>query len=143
MTETVSHIALKKLNSDPAYFALGEVGFEQDERGCLIIDAPHLQARRFVTNDMVRLHGNKRFEWLGRFDYVINSGGIKLFPELIEQKLVRSIPGRFLLLPGRMKCWAKVSCWPWKGHTGTSCLCNYCCKKSGLCWDVSSCPKRL
>ena len=97
MTETVSHIALKKLNSDPAYFALGEVGFEQDERGCLIIDAPHLQARRFVTNDMVRLHGNKRFEWLGRFDYVINSGGIKLFPELIEQKLVRSIPGRFFI----------------------------------------------
>ena len=85
------------MNSDPAYFALGEVGFEQDERGCLIIDAPHLQARRFVTNDMVRLHGNKRFEWLGRFDYVINSGGIKLFPELIEQKLVRSIPGRFFI----------------------------------------------
>lgn len=51
----------------------------------------------FVTNDMVRLHGNKRFEWLGRFDYVINSGGIKLFPELIEQKLVRSIPGRFFI----------------------------------------------
>ena len=97
MTETVSHIALKKLNSDPAYFGLGEVGFEQDERGCLIINAPHLQARRFVTNDMVRLHGNKRFEWLGRFDYVINSGGIKLFPELIEQKLVRSIPGRFFI----------------------------------------------
>lgn len=97
MTETVSHIALKKLNSDSAYFALGEVGFEQDERGCLIIDAPHLQARRFVTNDIVKLHGNKRFEWLGRFDNVINSGGIKLFPELIEQKLVRCIPGRFFI----------------------------------------------
>lgn len=115
MTETVSHIALKKLNSDPAYFALGEVGFEQDERGCLIINAPHLQARRFVTNDMVRLHGNKRFEWLGRFDYVINSGGIKLFPELIEQKWSVVSRDVFLLLPGRMKCWAKVSCWPLEG----------------------------
>lgn len=92
----VSYQALKKLIVI-RLICFGEVGFEQDERGCLIINAPHLQARRFVTNDMVRLHGNKRFEWLGRFDYVINSGGIKLFPELIEQKLVRSIPGRFFI----------------------------------------------
>ena len=55
MTETVSHIALRRLNHDPDYFALGEVRFSVDERECLVIHAPHLKARQFITNDRVIL----------------------------------------------------------------------------------------
>lgn len=97
MTETVSHVALRKLNCDREYEALGDVFFGLDERGCLIIEAPHLTERRFVTNDLVRLNGKHRFEWLGRVDHVINSGGIKFFPEQLERKLDRCLPGRFLI----------------------------------------------
>lgn len=100
MTETVSHIALRRINGIDAseeYFALGNVRFELDERGCLVIFAPHLQDAPFVTNDLAELHSPSRFRWLGRFDNVINSGGIKLFPETIEQKLSPAIPQRFFL----------------------------------------------
>lgn len=98
MTETVSHVALKKLNRDAVFCALGNVCFEADDRGCLVIRAPHLQSREFITNDLVRLIDTKHFEWLGRFDHVINSGGIKFFPEVLEQKIASCISGRFFII---------------------------------------------
>ena len=97
MTETVSHIALRRLNHDPDYFALGEVRFSVDERECLVIHAPHLKARQFITNDRVILKDHRHFEWLGRWDHVINSGGIKFFPEVIEKKIAAYIPERFFI----------------------------------------------
>ncbi|MCH5327614.1 MAG: AMP-binding protein [Coprobacter sp.] len=98
MTETVSHIALRRIGgTEREYTALGGVRFTLDGRGCLVIDAPHLSGRRWVTNDMVRLAGATRFEWLGRYDNVINSGGVKLFPERIEEALSSLIPARFFV----------------------------------------------
>ncbi len=100
MTETVSHIAVRRLNGpdkSEEYSALGDVYFEQDERGCLVIFATHLQTAPFITNDLVELTSAKSFRWLGRYDNVINSGGIKLFPETIEKKLSAVIPQRFYL----------------------------------------------
>ena len=100
MTETVSHIALRKINgsdSSDEYRALEGVCFEQDERDCLVIHALHLQAEPFITNDIVKLKNKTTFEWIGRFDNVINSGGIKLFPETIEKKLSAHIAERFYI----------------------------------------------
>lgn len=100
MTETVSHIALQQLNgpkASPAYFALGKVHFETDQRNCLIINTPHLKQQRFVTNDIVRLTDSTHFEWLGRYDNIINSGGIKFTPESIEQQISGIIPTRFFI----------------------------------------------
>ena len=45
----------------------------------------------------MEIHNEKQFKWLGRYDNVINSGGIKLFPEQIETKLVSKIPNRFFI----------------------------------------------
>src|SRR5690606_39515989 len=50
-----------------------------------------------VTNDVVKLYSNTSFKWLGRVDNVINSGGIKLFPEQIEEKLKPKITNRFFI----------------------------------------------
>lgn len=97
MTETVSHVALRKIGWGMEYFALENVRFEQDERGCLLIDAPHLQQRHFVTNDIVDLLDEQHFRWLGRWDHVIISGGLKFFPEVIEQKISRFFNGRFFI----------------------------------------------
>ena len=100
MTETVSHIALRKINgadSSNEYRALKGVRFKQDERDCLVIHAPHLQVEPFITNDIVILKNSMCFEWIGRFDNVINSGGVKLFPETIEKKISSFIAQRFYI----------------------------------------------
>jgi O-succinylbenzoic acid--CoA ligase len=86
MTETLSHIAIKKLNGDQHddYFsALPGVDLKLDERGCLMIKIPFLQ-NTIYTNDLVELIDTKHFKWLGRWDNVINSGGAKVIPEQIE-----------------------------------------------------------
>ncbi|WP_179353570.1 AMP-binding protein [Winogradskyella vidalii] len=103
MTETVTHVALRSLESksgdQESYFnALENIKFEVDERSCLVIHAPNLVAEEtLVTNDIVDLASETSFKLLGRFDNVINSGGVKLFPEQIEEKLQPIIDERFIL----------------------------------------------
>ena len=98
MTETVSHVALRRIG-DPSmnYKALGNVTFTADERDCLVIHAPHFSVRQFVTNDVVALVDDRNFRWIGRYDHVINSGGIKVFPERVEQKIAALLSRRFFI----------------------------------------------
>lgn len=96
MTETVTHIAVKKTTEE--YFcALPTVALSLDSRGCLKIDAPKVSSQSIQTNDLVVLKANNKFKWLGRIDNVINSGGVKLFPEQIEQKLAPFITSQFFI----------------------------------------------
>ena len=96
MTETITHIAAKRIGE--TYFnTLEHVTITIDDRKCLVIDAPSITNEKIVTNDIVEIHNEKQFKWLGRYDNVINSGGIKLFPEQIETKLVSKIPNRFFI----------------------------------------------
>ena len=89
MTETITHIAARQIC--PKVLAdfelLPHVKISQDERKCLIIDAPNISESPVVTNDIVEVTSETSFKWLGRYDNVINSGGIKLIPEQIEAKL--------------------------------------------------------
>ncbi len=97
MTETITHIAAKKIDED--YFeVLPHANISVDSRGCLQIDVPSVSKEQIVTNDLVTLKDERHFKWLGRIDNVINSGGIKLFPELIEEKLSHYIPYRFFVI---------------------------------------------
>ena len=101
MTETLSHVAIKTLNGpnkSNAYKALNGIAFTIDDRDCLKIKAHKLLTKEIVTNDIVKLTSSTEFEWLGRFDHVINSGGIKLFPEQIEEKLSSYINQAFFLI---------------------------------------------
>lgn len=100
MTETLTHVAVKKLNGknpDSNFKALPGIELSKDERDCLVISAPHLSDKNFVTNDIVYLKDNKSFRFIGRVDNVINTGGIKVSPELIEQKLNLVIKERFII----------------------------------------------
>ena len=94
MTETVTHIALKRIG-ESFFKTLPNVKLMQDARGCLVIDAPFVNPEKLVTNDVVELLSEHTFIWKGRADNVVNSGGVKLFPELIEDKLRNSIAARF------------------------------------------------
>lgn len=87
MTETITHVALQKLNGVDRqdYFeTLEGVKVSADERGCLVIEVDYLD-ESVVTNDVVELIDSHKFRWLGRWDNVINSGGIKVFPEKVEK----------------------------------------------------------
>ncbi|MDO3693235.1 AMP-binding protein [Wenyingzhuangia sp. chi5] len=136
MTETVSHIAVKKLNhfnstplddentkdskkevfersrevnlsdvegnglraeSRSFYQVLPNITISQDNRACLVIDAPLLSEEKVITNDVVKMISDNEFEWLGRYDHVINSGGVKLHPEQIEKELSKIIVERFFV----------------------------------------------
>jgi len=95
MTETCSHIALRAVNGHDKsdYFqTLSGISIRKNENDCLCINAPHLLFDEIVTHDIVELIDNKRFLIKGRYDNIINSGGVKLNPELIEQKLEPLIP---------------------------------------------------
>jgi len=89
MAETCSHVALKRLTGDCPenwFSALPGVKLEQDKRGCLIIEAPFLP-EKVVTNDCVQFKSETQFKWTGRYDNLINTGGIKVQPEELEEKI--------------------------------------------------------
>jgi O-succinylbenzoic acid--CoA ligase len=87
MTETLTHVALDHITgSEEAFDAMPGVVLGQDERGCLTVTSP-VVGRKVVTNDIVELLNKNRFRWLGRYDNVINSGGVKIIPEQIERKV--------------------------------------------------------
>lgn len=103
MTETVSHIAAKRLNpkkkkkKEIPFKVLSHINISQDARGCLVVKAPKVASEVVVTNDVVEILTYKKFYWKGRIDNVINSGGVKLFPEEIECKLNEVIDRRFFV----------------------------------------------
>lgn len=93
MTETLTHVAVKKLNhtlsgfAEETFKALPGIEFETDARSCLVVTASHLDLHKWVTNDVVSLLNDKEFSWKGRIDHVINSGGVKVHPEYVEAVL--------------------------------------------------------
>lgn len=106
MTETCSHVALAKISREKEpYKALPGVEFAVDDRDCLIIKAPKYSFGKLVTNDIVRLLSPLSFKWIGRYDNVINTGGIKVFPEEVEQKIAHIIPTRFYIGSRKSEKW--------------------------------------
>ena len=88
MTETITHVALQKLNGagrEDFFRLLPGIKASTDERGCLILKSTHLGTGPIVTNDIVTMLDGERFRWLGRFDNVINSGGVKVQAYKIER----------------------------------------------------------
>ena len=94
MTETLSHIALRRLSGPEAsewYTPFPSVKVSLSDEGCLVIDAPEVCSERLITNDIADLSlgpgPSDRFRILGRKDNVICSGGIKIQAEELERQL--------------------------------------------------------
>lgn len=96
MTETISHIAAKSVG-EKAFTVLPKVTISYDDQNCLVIHAPRIGDDVIETNDIVELVNENQFIFLGRIDNVINSGGIKLLPEQIEEKLAGKIEPRYFI----------------------------------------------
>lgn len=99
MTETLSHIAMRKISGPDAsswYKTLPGVSIKTTEEGCLVIDAPAICAEKLTTNDIVEMK-NDWFRVLGRRDNVICSGGIKIQAEEIEALLTPNLSQNFAI----------------------------------------------
>ena len=95
MTETLSHIALRRLNGAAAsdrYYPFSSVELFLSSENTLMINAPLVCDDTLQTNDIARIYPDGSFTILGRKDNVINSGGIKVQAEEIERLLQSSIP---------------------------------------------------
>lgn len=106
MTETVSHVALRRLNGDlpqEDYQVLPGIEFGADARDCLYLRGAVTNGELLQTNDLVELTSPNSFRWLGRADSVINSGGVKISLDKID-----TVVGQVLQ---EMDVLAEYFCW--------------------------------
>ena len=99
MTETLSHIALRRLSGNDSsdwYTPFSSVNISLDHDGCLVIDAPLVCTEILKTNDIAEIR-NGQFRILGRKDNVIVSGGVKIQMEEVERLLKQHIKNPFLI----------------------------------------------
>ena len=88
MTETLTHVATRFVCYPTVPFrAMPGIKINVDHDSCLQIMAPYISSSPICTNDVVELLDNRSFILIGRRDFVINSGGRKIFPEQLEEKL--------------------------------------------------------
>lgn len=94
MTETLSHIALRPINGPDKsewFEPLEDIRISLDERDCLRVDAPMLSANRLLTNDIAVINQDGKFQILGRIDDVLVTAGLKIHPQMVEQKVALAI----------------------------------------------------
>lgn len=88
MTETLSHVAVRRIGETIFKSIYTEAAFTINSEHCLVIELPFLSKSPLVTNDIVELIDGSSFIWRGRLDNVINSGGKKIFAEALERKIL-------------------------------------------------------
>lgn len=99
MTETASHIALRRVRIDTEPFRpLDGISISQDQRGCLVIEG--VGEEPVVTNDLVTVNPDGSFYVTGRADDVIITGGKKVHPEPLEQEIghILSLECRYMIV---------------------------------------------
>ena len=97
MTETITHVAVRNLSMGEKEFTTLP-GIEIGEKdNCLFIKPNHLTVEMVQTNDVVEFTNKNQFLLIGRRDFIINSGGVKLNPEFIEKKLSKYISADFII----------------------------------------------
>jgi len=100
MTETASHIALRKVSDENAsdiFTTLNGVSVYATPSGTLGIEAKYVSSNSIETNDLVEVISPTSFRWLGRADNVINSGGLKIIPEVIETTMSAVLKTEFFI----------------------------------------------
>ncbi|MEE1021571.1 MAG: AMP-binding protein [Muribaculaceae bacterium] len=111
MTETCSHIALRRIEADEKPFTpLPGISVAADARGCLVIEVPGID-RPVLTNDIAEF-SDGGFRILGRADSVIVTGGRKVYPEDVERRMADLIPGTFVVAGHKSELWGEeITLW--------------------------------
>lgn len=97
MTETISHFALRKVGFEDYFTCLPGITIEQDSYDTLQVFAPIFGKTPIQTNDIIEKISTSTFRWKGRLDFAIETGGIKVLPEMIENMLAKQIDKRFFI----------------------------------------------
>ncbi|MGR9053505.1 MAG: AMP-binding protein [Gammaproteobacteria bacterium] len=100
MTETLGHIALRRIGVDTSFEAMPGVDIARDSQGRLVATVAYLGINNLTSHDLIEMTGPNRFALLGRSDNVINSGGIKIHPEQVEQSIDGALAGRRFMVFG-------------------------------------------
>ena len=111
MTETLSHIALRRLNGPAAsdwYHPFEGVTVSLNEKECLVIDAPEVCKTPLVTHDIAEI-SEKGFRIRGRLDNVICSGGIKIQIEEVERELKAVLHVPFMIAKKKNEKFGEVA----------------------------------
>ena len=93
MSETYSHIALRTINGTEAsdyYTPLPNVRVERGLDHCAVIYTPYYPAG-LQTNDLIESDDTGRFKIIGRADFMINTGGVKISTELLEKLISENL----------------------------------------------------
>lgn len=96
MTETASHVALRPLGEN-TFHAIGDARFELSAEATLTISGTVTANAPLTTNDLAEIVNDQTFIWKGRGDFVINSGGYKIQPEIVEAKLSSQLEAPFMI----------------------------------------------
>ena len=103
MSEAITHVATRKIQSindlKTPFTPLPTATIDVDERGCAVLNVPSREVHALATNDCINMHPDGRFDWLGRADDVVNSGGVLVHPEF-DRKTFESI------MPSWVSDWA-------------------------------------
>lgn len=106
MTETASHIALRKIAHYSEWFLpLPGITVAQDDRGCLVINFD--SGEGIITNDIASINAAGGFKILGRYDNVIITGGKKVNPEDVERRIAPFIEGDFVVTSRTDEKWGE------------------------------------
>ena len=96
LSEAITHVATRKIQSindlNTPFTPLPTATIDVDERGCAVLNVPSREVHALATNDCINMHPDGRFDWLGRADDVVNSGGVLVHPRLIERTFESIMP---------------------------------------------------
>lgn len=107
MTETSSHIALRKVREKEDWFeTLDGIKVESDSRGCLVIR--FCGGEKVVTNDLAQISGDRMFKITGRWDHVIITGGKKVNPYDVERKISMLVNAPYMITSRADLKWGRM-----------------------------------
>ena len=104
MTETASHIALRRVKKEEEWFlCLDGIKVYPDERGCIRIE--FASGEKIITNDLGEFKNDREFKLKGRVDNIINTGGIKVNPIELERKIESIVDKPFIITAEEDEKW--------------------------------------
>ena len=134
MTETLSHIALRRINGPDAsswYTPFDNVSICLNHEGCLVIDAPEVCPQRLTTNDIAVIDSDgRRFQIVGRKDNVVCSGGLKIHIEEVEAKLKDFVSVPFLITKTADRRLGQAVTMLYEGDSSKASLLEETCRKT-------------
>lgn len=109
MTETLTHFGIKQVFPEKENNFKLLNGFQiNNQKGTLSVIHPIICPEEIITNELVEIIDSNLFKWIGRKNNMIKCGGLKIYPELVEQKLKSIIDSPFVIVGINDKTYGEI-----------------------------------